>query len=113
MKSYFWGVLLIVRYIDFFTEGTKYIDDVQTEMTPHEDEDFVIIDIDVKKFFANKTGNIMLSAEEDGNLYNAETFAHLEAIRLLLRLSYIMKFKLYQMDVKNALPNRYLNMKVN
>ena len=28
--------------------------------------------------------------------------ARLEAIRLLLRISYIQRFKLYQMDVKSA-----------
>lgn len=54
----------------------------------------------------------MLFAEEDGNLYNAETLCHIGAIRLLLRLSCIMKFNLYQMDVKSALLNRYLNVKV-
>ncbi|KAL0556146.1 hypothetical protein IC582_004656 [Cucumis melo] len=44
-----------------------------------------------------------------------ETFAHvarLEAIRLLLNISYFRKFKLYQMDVKSAFLNGYLNEEV-
>ena len=44
-----------------------------------------------------------------------ETFApvaRLEAIRLLLNISYFRKFKLYQMDVKSAFLNGYLNEKV-
>ncbi|KAL4022640.1 hypothetical protein IC575_016384 [Cucumis melo] len=44
-----------------------------------------------------------------------ETFAsvsRLEAIRLLLGMSCIRKFKLYQMDVKSALQNGYLNEEV-
>ncbi|KAL4032863.1 hypothetical protein IC575_005946 [Cucumis melo] len=44
-----------------------------------------------------------------------ETFApvaRLEAIRLLLGISCIQKFKLYQMDVKCAFLNRYLNEEV-
>jgi len=41
-----------------------------------------------------------------------ETFAHvarLETIRLLLGVSCILKFKLFQMDVKSAFLNGYLN----
>ncbi|KAA0066492.1 putative mitochondrial protein [Cucumis melo var. makuwa] len=44
-----------------------------------------------------------------------ETFAHvarLKAIRLLLSISSIHKFKLYQMDVKRAFLNGYLNEEV-
>ncbi|KAL0539750.1 hypothetical protein IC582_023966 [Cucumis melo] len=44
-----------------------------------------------------------------------ETFApvaRLEAIRLLLGISCIQKFKLYQMDVKSAFLNGYLNEEV-
>lgn len=41
-----------------------------------------------------------------------ETFthnAHLEAIRLLLGVSCLLNFNLYQMDVKRAFLNEYLN----
>lgn len=44
-----------------------------------------------------------------------ETFspvARLESIRLLLGISCMMKFKLFQMDVKCAFLNRYLNEEV-
>ncbi|KAA0039035.1 gag-pol polyprotein [Cucumis melo var. makuwa] len=44
-----------------------------------------------------------------------ETFApiaKLEAICLLLGISYIRKFKLYQMDIKSAFLNGYLNKEV-
>ena len=44
-----------------------------------------------------------------------ETFAlvaRLEAICLLLSISCIRKFKLYQMDVKSAFRNGYLNEEV-
>jgi len=44
-----------------------------------------------------------------------ETFAHvsrLEPIRLLLGVSCILKFKLFQMDVKSAFLNGYLNEEV-
>ena len=44
-----------------------------------------------------------------------ETFAHvarLESIRLLLGVACILKFKLFQMDVKSAFLNGYLNEKV-
>ena len=44
-----------------------------------------------------------------------ETFTHvarLESIRLLLGVSCILKFKLFQMDVKNAFLNGYLNEEV-
>ena len=44
-----------------------------------------------------------------------ETFAsvaRLESIRLLLRVSCILKFKLFQMDVKSAFLNGYLNEEV-
>lgn len=50
---------------------------------------------------ADKSGNTMFSTEENGNLYNAETFAYLGAIRLLLRLFIIIKFKLDQMDMRS------------
>ena len=44
-----------------------------------------------------------------------ETFApvtRLEAIRLLLGISCLLKYNLYQMDVKNAFLNGYLNKEV-
>ena len=44
-----------------------------------------------------------------------ETFAsvaRLKSIRLLLGVSYILKFKLFQMDVKSAFLNGYLNEEV-
>src|ERR1044072_6751740 len=44
-----------------------------------------------------------------------ETFApvaRLESIRLLLGVAYLMKFRLYQMDVKSAFLNGYLNEEV-
>ena len=44
-----------------------------------------------------------------------ETFApvaRLESIRLLLGVSCILKFKLFQMDVKSAFLNGYLNEEV-
>lgn len=44
-----------------------------------------------------------------------ETFAliaRLEAIRLLFGVSCLVKFKLYQMDVKSALSNGFLNEEV-
>ncbi|KAA0065523.1 gag-pol polyprotein [Cucumis melo var. makuwa] len=53
-------------------------------------------------------------AQVEGVDFN-ETFApvaKLEAIRLLLSISCIRKFKLYQMDVKSAFLNGYLNEEV-
>jgi len=44
-----------------------------------------------------------------------ETFAHvarLESIRLLLGVTCILKFKLFEMDVKNVFLNGYLNEEV-
>ncbi|KAK2444409.1 putative mitochondrial protein [Trifolium repens] len=44
-----------------------------------------------------------------------ETFAHvarLESIRLLLAIACILKFKLFQMDVKSAFLNGYLHEEV-
>jgi len=44
-----------------------------------------------------------------------ETFshvAHLESIRLLLGVTCMFKFRLYQMDVKNAFLNGFLNEEV-
>lgn len=44
-----------------------------------------------------------------------ETFAlvaRIESIRLLLGISCLLKFKLYQMDVKNAFLNGFLNEEV-
>ena len=44
-----------------------------------------------------------------------ETFApatRLESIRLLLSIAYLMGFKLFQMDVKNAFMNGFLNEEV-
>jgi len=44
-----------------------------------------------------------------------ETFAlvaRLESIRLLLGVACLLKFKLFQMDVKSAFLNRYLNEEV-
>lgn len=55
----------------------------------------------------------MLSAKEDGSLYNVETFVYFWVIRVLLRLSCSLKFKLYHMDVKNVSLNTYLNMEFN
>ena len=53
-------------------------------------------------------------AQVDGVDFD-ETFtllARLEAIRLLLGISCIRRFKLYQMDVKSAFLNRYLSEEV-
>lgn len=77
---------------------------------------FYLIGFAVKQVVADKTKNIMLSAEENGIFYDAKTFApiaHLGAVRLIPRLSCIPKFKLYQMDVKGSFLNRYLNVEVN
>ena len=38
--------------------------------------------------------------------------ARLELIRILLSIACIMKFKLYQMDMKSAFLNRFLNEEV-
>ena len=38
--------------------------------------------------------------------------ARLESIRILLSIACIMKFKLYQMDVKSVFLNRFLNEEV-
>lgn len=67
-------------------------------MTPHEDEDFDLISLDVEQVVVDKTGNIMLSIREDRNFYDAETFAHIHhlgATRLIPRLSCILKLKIY------------------
>lgn len=114
------GCVINNKVYKLFTKGTQYtnvvFNDVQTEMTHYEDEDFDLIGLDVKLVVAGKSGNMIMSAEEYGNLYDAETFAHIAhigAIKLLLELSCILKFKLYQMDIKNAFLDRYLNVKVN
>lgn len=97
-----------------FIKGTQYIDDVHSDMNPLEDEYFDLIGLDIQQVIADKTGNIMLSTEEDGTLHDAETFAHisyLRAIKLLLKLSCILKFKIYHMDMKSSFLNRYLMWK--
>ena len=38
--------------------------------------------------------------------------ARLESIRILISIAHTMNFKLYQMDVKCAFPNGYLNEEV-
>jgi len=52
--------------------------------------------------------------QEEANDYE-ETFApvaRIEAIRILIAFAAHMEFKLYQMDVKSAFLNRYLNDEV-
>lgn len=81
-----------------FTKGTQSTNGSQNKITPREDEDFVHISLDVEQVTANKTGNIVMSAEEDGHFCDADTFAsifHLGAIRLMPRLSCILKLKSY------------------
>ncbi|KAL0549314.1 hypothetical protein IC582_013795 [Cucumis melo] len=79
--------------------------------------------IDTKWVFKNKTDEVGCMTKNKVRLVAQgytqvegidfdETFApiaRLEAIRLLLSISCIQKFKLYQMDVKSALLNGYLN----
>lgn len=82
--------------------------------------------IDTKWIFKNKfdeKGNIMRNkarlvaqgyTQVDGVDFD-ETFAlvvGLEAIRFLLGISYFLKFKLYQMNVKSEFLNGYLNEEV-
>lgn len=55
------------------------------QMTSHEDKDFYLIGFDVELVVVDRIGNMMLFVEEDGNLYDTETFTHiayLGAIRL-------------------------------
>lgn len=81
-------------------------------MTPNEDEYFDIIGFHMEKVVSNNLENTMLFAEEDESFYDAKIFDHiayLGAIRLIPRLSCIMKLKLYQVDVKITFLNRYLN----
>ncbi|KAL4038657.1 hypothetical protein IC575_002280 [Cucumis melo] len=82
--------------------------------------------IDTKWVFKNKTDEVGCVTRNKARLVAQgytqvegidfdETFAHiarLEAIRLLLGISCIQKFKLYQMDVKSAFLNGYVNEKV-
>lgn len=52
-------------------------------MIPHEYEDFNLIGLDVEQVVVDKTGNIILSTEDDVNIYDAKTFspsAHLGSI---------------------------------
>ncbi|XP_017420327.1 uncharacterized mitochondrial protein AtMg00820-like [Vigna angularis] len=52
--------------------------------------------------------------QEEGITYD-ETYApvaRLEAIRILLAIALMMKFKLYQMDVKSAILNGYIKEEV-
>lgn len=75
-----------------------------------------VVGLDIEQVVTDKLGNTMLSAEEDVGFYDAEMFdhiAHLGAIRLIPRLSCIMKLKLCQMDVKITFINRYLNVEIN
>lgn len=100
--------------VDIFVSHGGVVNDVQ--MTSREDEYSDLIGLDVKQVIFNKTENIMLSAKEDVKFYDVERFApisHLVSITLIPRLPCIQKLKLYQMVVKSAFLNRYLNVEVN
>lgn len=76
------------------SKGTMSLDD----KTPHNNEDFNLSGLDMEQFMIDKSGNIMLHVEEDGILCDIKTFDpifHLGAIKLLLRMSCIINFKLY------------------
>lgn len=111
-------------WIDFMQEELLEFDrnDV-TEMVPKPDNVNVI---GTKWVFKNKTdeaGNIIRNkarlvaqgySQVEGLDYE-ETFApvtRLESIRLLIAMACYLKFKLYQMDVKNAFLNGYLKEEV-
>lgn len=91
------------------------LDEVQPEVTPHEDEDIGLIGLDVEQVVAVKSRNTMLLAEENRSFCDAETFdiiAHLRIIKLIPKLSCILKLKIFQMNVKITFLNRYLMVDV-
>lgn len=60
-----------------------------------------------------KTGCSSLLSKEEVDFDETITLiVRLKAIRLLVGISCLLKFKLYQMDVKNAFLNGYLNEEV-
>lgn len=69
------------------------------DMTPYNDEDLIGFDEDQVV--------TMIFVEEYESVCDAETFDHLEAIRLIQRPSCIMKLKHGQIDVKSIFLNSY------
>lgn len=57
-----------------FTTGTQSINYVLIYMTPHKDEGFNLICLDVEQVIADKSEDTMLSTEDDISFYDAETF---------------------------------------
>lgn len=77
----------------FFTKGKQPIND----MTPHNDEDFRLIGLDMEQVVIDKSGNTMLFAEEDGSFGDYETFdpiSNLRAIRLIPIPYFILKLNI-------------------
>lgn len=73
-------------------------------MTPH--NDVYLSGFDNEHFVS------MIFVEEDGSLYDAETFDHLEAISLITRPLCILNPKHGQIDVKIIFINIYWNVTV-
>lgn len=77
------------------SKNTQFVDD----MTPYNDEDLIGFD--------KEQVVTMIFVEEYESVCDAETFDHLEAIRLIQRPSCIMKLKHGQIDVKSIFLNSY------
>ena len=63
----------------------------------------------------NKARLVAQGFNQEEGIYYEETFAlvaRLEAIRMLLAFAYIKDFVLYQIDVKSAFLNGFINEKV-
>lgn len=70
---------------------------------------------DSREFIKNKARLVAKGYCQEEGIDDDETYApvtRLEAIRILLVIALIMKFKLYQMDVKKAFLNGYIKEEV-
>lgn len=86
----------------FITTCTQSMKD----MFAHIKENVDLMELYVEQVTAAESRNIMLFINEDRSVFNL--FIHLGAIRLIPKLSFIMKVKLYQINVKNSFFNRDL-----
>lgn len=77
--------LFCANLSDIKSKDSYAIDEVQTDITPHEDKEINVIGLEIEKSFTDILQKYMLSIEEDGSPCDAETFDpidHFETMRL-------------------------------